>query len=57
MGADEEDLHPWLVEEKRHTATRPSRSPDHASSTIPLAYGLLGRWLVRVARVPAQAIG
>jgi hypothetical protein len=27
MGAYEEDLHPWLVEEKRHTATRPSRSP------------------------------
>jgi hypothetical protein len=29
----------------------------HASSTIPLAYGLFGRWLERVARVPEQAIG
>jgi hypothetical protein len=29
----------------------------HASSTIPLARGLFGRWLERVARVPAQAIG
>jgi GMP synthase (glutamine-hydrolysing) len=29
----------------------------HASSTIPLARGLFGRWLEHVARVPAQAIG
>jgi GMP synthase (glutamine-hydrolysing) len=29
----------------------------HASSTIPLVRGLFGRWLERVARVPAQAIG
>jgi GMP synthase (glutamine-hydrolysing) len=29
----------------------------HASSTIPLARGLFGHWLERVARVPAQAIG
>jgi hypothetical protein len=122
MGAYEEDLHPWLVEEKRHIrdvaqpVTRsgafawersiqtrpfatsgayalqvPSRGDSraggrmgrraglrpvpgedsgpgalnrlvdevnaHASSTIPLARGLFGRWLERVARVPAQAIG
>jgi hypothetical protein len=29
----------------------------NAGSTIPLARGLFGRWLERVARVPAQAIG
>ena len=29
----------------------------HADSTIPLARGLFGRWLERVARVPARAIG
>jgi GMP synthase (glutamine-hydrolysing) len=29
----------------------------HAGTTIPLAHGLFGRWLERVARVPAQAIG
>jgi GMP synthase (glutamine-hydrolysing) len=29
----------------------------HAGSTTPLARGLFGRWLERVARVPARAIG
>ena len=29
----------------------------HADSTTPLARGLFGRWLERVARVPARAIG
>jgi GMP synthase (glutamine-hydrolysing) len=30
---------------------------DHAEETIPLARRLFGRWLERVARVPAEAIG
>jgi hypothetical protein len=30
---------------------------DHAEATIPLARRLFGRWLERVARVPARAIG
>jgi hypothetical protein len=29
----------------------------HAGATIPLARRVFGRWLERVVRVPAQAIG
>ena len=30
---------------------------EHAGATLPLARSLFGRWLERVVRVPAPAIG